>query len=75
MYISYKYPTNQIWNCDEMGIQIGQTNETCIVAKRDTHNTYGYIFKSRKQIFVTVCVNTIGIVIQKNYIIRANKEQ
>lgn len=28
MYISYKHPTNQLWNCDEMDVQTKQIDKT-----------------------------------------------
>ena len=65
---------DQIWNCDETGVQAGRNCGMKVIAKRGSRSV-PYVFpKSREWITILCCVNVAGQRIPGFYIFKGQKQ-
>ena len=72
LYSSYKYPPAHIWNCDESGVQVGQSGGATVLAKRGSRSVHSIEPNQREHLSVLSCVNAHGGCIPNFYILKGS---
>jgi hypothetical protein len=60
MYNTHKYPTKNIWNCDESGAQAGRHGGGLVWARKGSQTVHSLMPNKREWITVLSCINTSG---------------
>ena len=60
LYSSYKYPLAHIWNCDESGVQAGQSGGATVLAKQGSRYVHSIEPNQKEHLNVLSCVNADG---------------
>ena len=72
LYSSYKYPLAHIQNCDESGVQAGQSGGATVLAKRGSRSVHLIEPNQREHLSVLSCVNADGGSIPNFYILKGS---
>jgi hypothetical protein len=73
MYEEHYYPPSHLWNCDEMGAQVGRNGGGRVFAKCGSRNVHSIIPNEREWLSVLCCINAEGEAIPNFYIFKGKR--
>jgi hypothetical protein len=73
--LAKRYEASHIWNCNELGAQVGRNGGGRVLAKTGARSIHSVILKEREWLSVLVCMNVAGYHIPNFYIFHGKSFQ
>ena len=70
LYSTQHYELNQIWNCDETGVQANKVGKGVVLAIRGRRNVHPLVPNERQWLSVLVAVNFAGGTMPNYYVFK-----
>ena len=70
LYTRHSFSLDQIWNYDEMGVEVGRNGRAHVIAWRGARNVHSIVSDKQEWLSVLVCINAAGASIPSFYIFR-----
>jgi hypothetical protein len=73
LYKLHNYDSSHIWNCDELGVQVGKGGQRKILAKKGYDNVHTITQKERKWFTILTCINAKEANVPNFYIFKGKR--
>ena len=73
MYNLHEYPPDRIWNCNELGAQVGKNGGGLVIARTGACQVHSIMFDQHEWLSIHVYINAIGLAIPSFYIFRSKR--
>ena len=73
LYEKYRYPLDNIWNCDESGVQASKTGGGRVWTQKGSRYVHTLIPNEREHITTLTCINAAGSYIPNFYIFKGKR--